>query len=60
LTYYTLARGDIDRAVEYAGLVADQRYPTLVTLLLRPFEPRFRQSAALSALLKRLNLAPAR
>ena len=59
MTYYYLARGDMDGAVEWAGKAADQRIASLVTILVRPFEPRLRHAAGWPALLKTLNLAPA-
>jgi tetratricopeptide (TPR) repeat protein len=58
MTYYYLARGDIERVIEWAGTAADQRVASLVTILVRPFEPRLRTSPEWPALLKRLNLAP--
>jgi eukaryotic-like serine/threonine-protein kinase len=58
LAIYCLARGEVDRAVEWSGNAANQRYPGVVTLMLRTFEPRLRQSAAWPALLKKVNLAP--
>ena len=54
-----LARGDMDSAVEWAGKSADQRIASLVTLMIRAFEPRLITSAGWPALLKRLNLTPA-
>jgi serine/threonine-protein kinase len=39
MAYYSLARGDIDGAVEWAGAAADQRVASLVTIVIRPFEP---------------------
>jgi hypothetical protein len=49
----------MDRAVEWAGAAAEQRVASLVTILIRPFEPRLRTANAFPALLKKLNLAPA-
>jgi eukaryotic-like serine/threonine-protein kinase len=60
MAYYSLARGDIDGAVEWAGAAADQRVASLVTIVLRPFERRFRTSPRWPALLKKLNLTPAK
>jgi tetratricopeptide (TPR) repeat protein len=59
MAYYYLARGDMDGAVEWAGAAAEQRVASLVTILIRPFEPRLRTANAFPALLKKLNLAPA-
>jgi eukaryotic-like serine/threonine-protein kinase len=58
LAVYYLARGDVDRSVEWSGKAADQRYPFIISLVLRAFEPRLRKSAAWPALLKKVNLAP--
>jgi eukaryotic-like serine/threonine-protein kinase len=57
LAVHYLARGDVDRAVEWSEKAADQRYPGVVSLVCRTFEPRLRQSAAWPALLKKVNLA---
>ena len=57
LVYYYLARGDIDRAVEWAGKAVEQRFPAFILVVLRPFEPLFRQSAARPSVLKAMNLA---
>jgi eukaryotic-like serine/threonine-protein kinase len=59
MAYFYLARGDMDGAVEWAGKAADQRIASLVTIMIRPFEPRLRVSAGWPALLKKLNLTPA-
>ena len=59
MAYYSLARGDMDGAVEWAGAAADQRVASLVTIVIRPFEPRLRTSPGWPALLKKLNLTPA-
>ena len=58
LVCYDVARGDVDSAVEWAGKAADQRIASLVTLLIRAFEPRLNRSAGWPALLKKLNLTP--
>jgi hypothetical protein len=60
MAYYDLLRGDIDGAVEWAGKAADERFVSLVTLFVRPFEPRLRKAAGWPALLTKLNLAPVR
>jgi tetratricopeptide (TPR) repeat protein len=59
MAYHFLARGDMDRAVEWASKGADQRIASLVTIRVRPFEPRLPTSPAWPALLKKLNLTPA-
>ena len=56
LAFHSLARGDLDGAVHWAGKTAEQRFTSLTTVLLRPFEPRLRTSAGWPALLKKLNL----
>jgi serine/threonine-protein kinase len=57
LAVYHLARGEVDEAVECSGKAVDQRYPGVVSLVLRTFEPRLRKSPAWPALLKKVNLA---
>ena len=59
MAYHFLARGDMERAVEWASTAADQRIASLVTIFVRPFEPRIRTSPGWPALLKKLNLTPA-
>jgi len=59
MAYHFLARGDMERAVEWASTAADQRIASLVTIFVRPFEPRIRTSPGWPALLKKLNLRPA-
>ena len=59
LAYYNLMRGDIDSAVECAGKAADQRFVSLVTIFIRPFERRLEKSAGWPALLEKLRLTPA-
>jgi serine/threonine-protein kinase len=59
LVCYYVARGDVDSAVEWSEKAADQRIASLVTLLIRAFEPRLNKSAGWPALLKKLNLTPA-
>jgi eukaryotic-like serine/threonine-protein kinase len=59
LVCYYVARGDADSAVEWAEKAADQRIASLVTLLIRAFEPRLNKSAGWPTLLKKLNLTPA-
>ena len=57
LVYYYLARGEIDRAVEWAGKAVEQRFPAFIVVVVHPFEPLFRQSAAWPSVLKAMNLA---
>jgi len=57
LSVYYLARGEVDRAAECLGKAVDQRYPFIIPMVFRPFEPRLRQSAAWPALLRKVNLA---
>jgi tetratricopeptide (TPR) repeat protein len=59
LAYYHLARGDMDGVVEWAGAAAAQRVASLITIVIRPFEPRLKHAAGWPALLKTLNLGPA-
>ncbi|MBZ5577041.1 MAG: protein kinase [Acidobacteriia bacterium] len=56
LAYYHLVRGEIDHAAESAGKAAEERFPGILTILIRPFEAQFRQSRGWPALLKKLNL----
>jgi tetratricopeptide (TPR) repeat protein len=60
LAYYSLVRGDVDGAVAWAGQAADQRFASLVTIFVRPFESRLRTAPGWPALLKKMNLEPAR
>jgi serine/threonine protein kinase/tetratricopeptide (TPR) repeat protein len=57
LAVYHLARGEVDQTAEWSGKAVEQRYPGIVSMVLRTFEPRLRQSAAWPALLKKVNLA---
>ena len=59
LACYYIARGDIDRFVEWSDKAAELRVVSLVTLLIRPFEARLGHAAGWPALRKKLNLAPA-
>jgi TolB-like protein len=56
LACYHLVLGEIDRAVEWAGKAVEQRFPAVIILVIRPFEPLLRQSAGWPALLKKMNL----
>ena len=49
----------MDGAVEWTDKAADQRVASLVTIMIRPFEPRLRHAAGFPALLKKMNLTPA-
>jgi serine/threonine-protein kinase len=57
LAIYSLVRGDIDAAVEWAGKAAEQRFPVFIPLVIRPYEALFRRSAGWPAVLKTINLA---
>ena len=57
LTFYGLARGDIEFAVESAGKAAEQRFPLFIPRVIRPFEPLFRQSSRWPDVLKTMNLS---
>ena len=56
LAVFHFVRGEIDKAVEWFGKAADQRFIAIVTILIRPFEPVLRQSPGWPGLLKKLNL----
>jgi hypothetical protein len=56
LVLYWLCRGNIEAALERAAKAAELRFPTFITVVLRPFEPLLRQSAAWPGVLKRMNL----
>ena len=56
LAFYHLVLGGIDGAVEWAGKALDQRFASVIIVMIRPFEPLFRQSAGWPALLKKMNL----
>jgi hypothetical protein len=57
LAVYSLARGEIEQAVEWSGKAVEQRFPAVIPRLIRPFEPSLRRSAAWPGLLKKMNLA---
>jgi tetratricopeptide (TPR) repeat protein len=59
LACYHLVLGEIDRAVEWAGKAVEQRFPAVIPMVIRPFEPLLRQSAGWPALLKKMNLPEA-
>lgn len=57
LAVYSLARGEIEQAVEWSAKAAEQRFPAFIPRLIRTFEPSLRRSAAWPAVLKKMNLA---
>jgi len=56
LLWYSLGRGDVDAAAEWARRAAEQRYPALIPRVIRAYEPVLRQSAAWPDVLKTMNL----
>jgi serine/threonine-protein kinase len=58
LMMYSIARGDIGQAVEWAGKAVDQRHTIILATMLRPFEPLLRQSPAWPDVLHKMNLRP--
>jgi hypothetical protein len=54
---YSLARGEIEYAVEWSAKAVEQRFPAFIPRLIRAFEPSLRRSAAWPDVLKRMNLA---
>jgi len=57
LCLYSLCRGEIDQAAEWAVKTADQRFTGVITLVFRAHGPLLRNSAAWPALMKTLNLS---
>jgi len=57
LAVYSLARGEIEQAVEWSAKAADQRFPAFIPRVIRAFEPSLRRSAAWPGVLKKINLA---
>jgi len=57
LAVYSLARGEIEQAVEWSAKAVEQRFPAFIPRLIRAFEPSLRRSAAWPDVLKRMNLA---
>jgi serine/threonine protein kinase/tetratricopeptide (TPR) repeat protein len=55
---FHLVHGEIDSAVEWAGKAVEQRTIAFISVIIRPSEPLFRQSAAWPGLLKKMNLGP--
>lgn len=53
---YFLARGDIEKAVEWSAKAAGQRFPAFIPRLIRAFEPSLRRSPAWPGVLKKMNL----
>jgi hypothetical protein len=53
-----LARGDADGAVAWARKAAEQRFPVILGIVLRPFEPVLRKSAEWPDVLRVMNLSP--
>jgi serine/threonine protein kinase/Tfp pilus assembly protein PilF len=56
---FHLVCGQIDAALEWAGQAVDERNPTVIPMVIRPFERLFRNSPGWPALLKKMNLAEA-
>jgi tetratricopeptide (TPR) repeat protein len=57
LTCFHLVRGEIDSAVEWLGRACDQRFFAVITIIVRPYEPLLRESAAWPLLLRKMNLS---
>jgi tetratricopeptide (TPR) repeat protein len=56
LAVYSLARGEIEQAVEWSAKAVEQRFPAFIPRVIRTFEPSLRRSAAWPDVLKRANL----
>lgn len=54
---YSLARGEIEQAVEWSAKAAERRFPAFIPRVSRTFEPSLRHSPAWPAVLKKMNLA---
>jgi hypothetical protein len=54
---YSLARGEIEQAVEWSAKAVEQRFPAFIPRLIRAFEPSLRRSPAWPGVLKSMNLA---
>jgi len=59
LAIYHLTLGEIDRALEWAGKAVEQRFPTIIIVVIRAYAPLFSQLAGWSALLKKMNMPEA-
>jgi eukaryotic-like serine/threonine-protein kinase len=59
LAIYHLTVGEIDRALEWAGKAVEQRFPTIIIVVIRAYAPLFSQLAGWSALLKKMNMPEA-
>jgi tetratricopeptide (TPR) repeat protein len=57
LAVYSLARGEIEQAVEWSAKAVEQRFPAFIPRLIRAFEPSLRRSPTWPEVLKRMNLA---
>jgi hypothetical protein len=57
LAVYSLARGEIEQAVEWSSKAVELRFPAFIPRLIRAFEPSLRRAAAWPGVLKRMNLA---
>jgi eukaryotic-like serine/threonine-protein kinase len=57
LAVYSLARGEVEQAVEWSAKAVDQRFPAFIPRVIRAFEPSLRRAAAWPDVLKRMNLA---
>jgi len=57
LAVYSLARGEVEQAVEWSAKAVEQRFPAFIPRVIRAFEPSLRRSAAWPDVLKRMNLA---
>jgi tetratricopeptide (TPR) repeat protein len=54
---YSLARGEIEQAVEWSAKAVEQRFPAFIPRVIRAFEPSLQRSAAWPDVLKKMNLA---
>jgi eukaryotic-like serine/threonine-protein kinase len=56
LAIFSVARGEIENAIEWAAISLDQRFTGTINLVIRPAEPMLRRSPAWPGLLKKMNL----
>jgi TolB-like protein/tRNA A-37 threonylcarbamoyl transferase component Bud32 len=56
LANYHLVLGEFDHALEWAGKAVEQRFPTIIIMLMRAYAPLFRELAGWSALLKKMGM----